>query len=92
MVACRPWVLAELRAVRPELVVFLGATAAQSLLGTGFKVTQMRGKALELPEELAEFARSAVATVHPSAVLRAPDRDEAYGAFVADLTAARSAL
>jgi uracil-DNA glycosylase family protein len=92
VVACRPWVLAELRAVRPELVVFLGATAAQSLLGTGFKVTQMRGKALELPEELAEFARSAVATVHPSAVLRAPDRDEAYGAFVADLTAARSAL
>jgi uracil-DNA glycosylase len=90
VVACRPWVLAELRAVTPDLVLFLGATAAQALLGADFKVTRMRGKALELPEELAGFARHAVATVHPSSVLRAPDRGKAYDAFVADLTAARS--
>ena len=90
IVACRPWLLAELRAARPDLVLCLGATAAQALLGAGFKVTRMRGKAIELPEEIVEFALVAVATVHPSSVLRAPDRDAAYDAFVADLNAARS--
>ena len=72
-------------AVKPELVVFLGATAAQSLLGTGFKVTQERGKVLELPER-------AVATVHPSSVLRSDDREAAYQALVADLATAASVL
>ncbi|MEU7785213.1 UdgX family uracil-DNA binding protein [Amycolatopsis sp. NPDC049159] len=92
VVACRPWLLAELRAVRPDLVLLLGATAAQSLLGTQFRLTQHRGEPVEPPEDLADLVPSAVATVHPSAVLRAPDRDEAYAAFVADLKAAGKLL
>ncbi len=92
VVACRPWPLAELRAVRPDLVLLLGATAAQSLLGTEFRLTQHRGEPVEPPEDLADLVPSAVATVHPSAVLRAPDRDEAYAAFVADLKAAGKLL
>ncbi|NBH09193.1 UdgX family uracil-DNA binding protein [Amycolatopsis sp. SID8362] len=92
VVACRPWLLAELRAVRPELVLLLGATAAQSLLGPKFRLTEHRGEPVEPPAELSELVPSAVATVHPSAVLRAPDRDEAYAAFVADLKAAGKLL
>ncbi|MFC9256441.1 UdgX family uracil-DNA binding protein [Amycolatopsis thailandensis] len=85
IVACRPWLHAELAAVQPDLLIFLGATAAKSLLGDGFRVTRSRGERIDL----AEFGTVAVATVHPSAVLRAPDRDEAYRAFVADLVTAR---
>ncbi|MEU4524321.1 UdgX family uracil-DNA binding protein [Amycolatopsis sp. NPDC024027] len=92
VVACRPWLLAELRAVRPELVLLLGATAAQSLLGPKFRLTAHRGEPLEPPAELAELVPSAMATVHPSAVLRAPDRDDAYAGFVADLRAAAKLL
>ncbi|MBE1495239.1 DNA polymerase [Amycolatopsis lexingtonensis] len=92
VVACRPWLLAELRAVRPELVLLLGATAAQSVLGPKFRLTEHRGEPVEPPEDLTELVPSAVATVHPSAVLRAPDRDEAYAAFVADLKAAGKLL
>ncbi|WIY00227.1 UdgX family uracil-DNA binding protein [Amycolatopsis mongoliensis] len=92
VVACRPWLLAELRAVRPELVLLLGATAAQSLLGPKFRLTAHRGELVEAPEDVADQVPSAVATVHPSAVLRAPDRDEAYAAFVADLKAAGQTL
>ncbi|RSD07858.1 UdgX family uracil-DNA binding protein [Amycolatopsis eburnea] len=92
VVACRPWLLAELRAVRPDLVLLLGATAAQSLLGPKFRLTQHRGEPVEPPAELSELVPSAVATVHPSAVLRAPDRDEAYAAFVADVKAAGKLL
>jgi uracil-DNA glycosylase family protein len=92
VVACRPWLLAELRAVRPELVLLLGATAAQSLLGPKFRLTAHRGEPVGAPEDVAELVPSAVATVHPSAVLRAPDRDEAYAAFVADLKAAGKTL
>ncbi|MGV9367432.1 UdgX family uracil-DNA binding protein [Amycolatopsis sp. NPDC003731] len=88
VVACRPWLLSELRAVHPDLVLLLGATAAQALLGPKFRLTAHRGEPLEPPPELAELVPSAMATVHPSAVLRAPDRDEAYAAFVADLKAA----
>jgi uracil-DNA glycosylase family protein len=88
VVACRPWLLAELDAVRPSLVVFLGATAAQSLLGTGFKVTKERGKVVELPDR----AEPAVATVHPSSVLRSDDREAAYQDLVKDLKAAASVL
>jgi len=88
VVACRPWLLAELDSVQPELVVFLGATAAQSLLGTGFKVTKERGKVVELPD----LPARAVATVHPSSVLRSDDREAAYQALVADLVAAASVL
>jgi uracil-DNA glycosylase len=80
--ACRPWLEAELTRVRPHTVGLLGATAAKALLGPGFKVSERRGEVLEV-----DFAPAAVATYHPSSVLRgAPDqRDEAYGALVADL-------
>lgn len=88
VVACRPWLLAELDTVHPELVVLLGAVAAQSLLGTGFRVTRERGKVVDLPERPAR----AVATVHPSSVLRSDDREAAYRDLVADLTAAASAV
>ncbi len=84
--ACRPWLEAELRAVKPAVVVCLGATAAQALLGAQFKLTQQRGQVL--PSALAERV---VATIHPSAVLRAPDsegRRAAYDSLVADLTVA----
>ncbi|MFD8493795.1 UdgX family uracil-DNA binding protein [Amycolatopsis sp. NPDC059657] len=86
VVSCRPWLTAELAAVQPELVVLLGATAAQSLLGTGFKVTQRRGEVVELPGDFT--GAHAVATVHPSAILRAPDREKAYADFVDDLRTA----
>ncbi len=92
VVACRPWLLAELNAVRPDLVLLLGATAAQSLLGPKFRLTAHRGEPLEPPAGLAELVPSAMATIHPSAVLRAPDRDDAYAGFVADLKAAGKLL
>jgi uracil-DNA glycosylase len=81
--ACRPWLEAELRAVKPEVVVCLGATAAQSVLGPQFKLMQNHGKVLASP-----LAPQVVATIHPSAVLRAPDtegRRAAYEMLVADL-------
>jgi DNA polymerase len=81
--ACRPWLDAELSIVRPRVVVLLGSTAAQSLMGRDFRVTQRRGQVLE-----PEFAPLAVATVHPSSVLRARDEEErrtAMAAFVDDL-------
>ena len=88
--ACRPWLDAELEAVRPRLLVLLGATAAQSVLGPAFRVTQHRGKVISTP-----LGIPAVATVHPSSILRAPDdasREEAMGAFVADLRSVAQAL
>ncbi|MEV0360841.1 UdgX family uracil-DNA binding protein [Nocardia sp. NPDC050697] len=86
IVACAPWLAAELRAVRPRLVLCLGAIAAQAVLGTGFRVSERRGELVELP------GHAVLATVHPSAVLRAPDREEAYREFAADLGRARAAL
>ncbi|RSM80093.1 uracil-DNA glycosylase [Kibdelosporangium aridum] len=83
VVACRPWLLGELAAVKPELVVCLGAVAAQALLGPAFRVTKHRGEVLDLPDSDAKVT----ATVHPSSVLRAENRDEAYRDFVKDLTA-----
>jgi DNA polymerase len=82
--ACNPWLREEIRLVKPRVLVALGATAAQALLGKQFRVTQNRGN--PLPSELAE---AVVATVHPSSVLRAPDdaRDEAKRQFLADLKA-----
>jgi DNA polymerase len=68
--ACRPWLDAEIAVVRPEVVVCLGATAAQALLGRTFRVTQQRGKLLPFVGEI-----QALATVHPSSILRAPDDD-----------------
>jgi DNA polymerase len=84
--ACRPWLEAEVARIGPELIVCLGATAAQALLGRTFRVTRQRGEAL--PTDLGP---PALATLHPSAVLRAPDaavRDETFAAIVADLRVA----
>ena len=66
--ACRPWLDAELRVVKPEILVCLGATAARALLGTKFSVMRQRGQLVESP-----LAPYALATVHPSSILRAPD-------------------
>jgi DNA polymerase len=93
--ACRPWLEAELRAVKPAVVVCLGATAAQSVFGPQFKLMQQRGQVLQRPPSLASGEAGSqmhvVATIHPSAVLRAPDaegRRAAYDSLVADLKVA----
>jgi DNA polymerase len=78
--ACRPWLDAELAVVKPRSLVLMGATAAQALLGKTFKVTQERGKPLD-----SELADLVVATIHPSAVLRAENRDEMFAGLVDDL-------
>jgi uracil-DNA glycosylase len=87
--ACRPWLEAELEVVKPSLVVALGATAAQTLLGPKFRLTQHRGELLRT-----ELVEKIMATLHPSAILRAPDdeRDEAMRGFVADLKVASRLL
>lgn len=91
LVACRPWVEAELEAVDPELVVVLGATAARAVLGPGVRVTASRGQVWHRETEQGE--RAFLPTVHPSSVLRAREkRQEAYDAFVADLRVASSVL
>jgi uracil-DNA glycosylase family protein len=82
--ACGHWLGLELEAVRPTLVVCLGATAAQSLLGRTARVGQLRGSAVELPG-----GGQALVTIHPSAVLRAEDRDEMRAGLLADLKLAR---
>ena len=78
--ACRPWLDAELALTNPNVVVALGATAGRMLLGPSYRVTKQRGQRLELDD-----GTPAIGTVHPSAVLRAKDRETAYAAFVADL-------
>jgi DNA polymerase len=88
--ACLPWLEAELTLVRPDVVVALGATAAQALLGASFKVTQERGRILP-----SRVAPRVLATVHPSAILRAPDdrtRHAEMERFVADLRQVARAL
>ena len=87
--ACRPWLDAELERVKPDVVALLGATAAQALLGASFKVTQRHGELLE-----PDFAPLAVATFHPSSILRAgdEDREEAFAELVADLRIVAKAL
>jgi uracil-DNA glycosylase family protein len=80
--ACRPWLSAELAVVGPELVVLLGATAAKTVYGPSFRVTQQRGKLLDWPQA---DGPQALATIHPSAVLRADDRKTALAGLVADL-------
>jgi uracil-DNA glycosylase family protein len=98
IVACRPWLVAEFAAVRPRVVVVLGATAAKALLGPDFRVTRSRGLRLPWPgsaQQPADFPADEaflVATIHPSAVLRADDRDEAYQGLVADLRVVADAL
>jgi uracil-DNA glycosylase len=82
MTACRPWLEAELSVVKPRVLVLLGATAAQTLLGRQFRVTQWRGKLVD--SDLAEFV---TATVHPSSILRGEpsEREQNFRAFVKDL-------
>ncbi|HZQ64200.1 MAG TPA: UdgX family uracil-DNA binding protein [Gaiellaceae bacterium] len=88
--ACRPWLEAELDLVRPKVLVALGATAAQTLLGREFRLTRHRGEVFST-----DLAERVTATVHPSSILRQQDerarRDE-YAAFVADLKAAAKLL
>ncbi len=87
--ACRPWLEAELRLVKPKLLVCLGATAAQAILGPSFRVTRERGKVLS-----SKLAPRVLATVHPSSLLRQPDeesREREYRRFVVDLRAAAKA-
>lgn len=88
IVACRPWLDAELDRVEPKLVVALGATAAKSLFGQDFRVTKERGHVRTMPDRPARV----VATVHPSSVLRANDREAAYRDLLADLTSAAKAF
>ena len=88
--ACRPWLDAEIDVVKPEVVVCLGATAAQSLLGNSFKVTQRRGELIR-----SEIAPYIIATVHPSSILRAPDEETRHREmerFIEDLKQVRKAL
>ncbi|HEX5741616.1 MAG TPA: UdgX family uracil-DNA binding protein [Pilimelia sp.] len=94
VVACRPWLLAELAQVRPAVTVVLGATAAKALLGPDFRVTRHRGVLLpwsHAAADLPDLPGGVLATVHPSAVLRATDRAAAYAGLVADLRAAAAA-
>jgi uracil-DNA glycosylase family protein len=88
--ACRPWLDAELEVVRPEVLVCLGATAAQALLGRGFRVTRDRGRLVD-----SDLAPATLATVHPSSILRAPDdesRRRERAMFVEDLQVAAAVL
>ncbi|MET9442957.1 UdgX family uracil-DNA binding protein [Streptomyces sp. NPDC006610] len=86
MTACGPWLAAELAVVEPELIVVLGATAGKALLGSSFKVGEVRGTVLE--REIHGRPERLVPTVHPSSVLRADDREGAYQGLVADLRVA----
>ncbi|MGB8390959.1 UdgX family uracil-DNA binding protein [Mycobacterium sp.] len=95
VVACRPWLIAEIEAVRPRVIVCLGATAAQSLMGAAFRVSAQRGQVMRLPAAVDVRLTPepiVVATVHPSAVLRdrSERHDEAYRLFVDDLRSAGS--
>ena len=88
--ACAPWLEAELARIGPEVLVLLGATAAQSILGRSFRVTQRRGEFVESP-----LAPLVTATIHPSSILRAEtdeDRRAAFEGFVGDLRRVATAL
>ncbi|MFF7140875.1 UdgX family uracil-DNA binding protein [Streptomyces nodosus] len=103
--ACRPWLVAELQLVDPDVVVALGATAGKALLGSSFSVTRNRGSLIPMPgltptsdEGDGESGRDraperyVVATLHPSAILRSDDRETAYAGMRADLLVAAEAL
>ncbi|MBB5938033.1 DNA polymerase [Streptomyces zagrosensis] len=94
MGACKPWLAAELALIEPEVLVALGATAGKALLGSSFRVTKQRGLLLPCPAIGAyETAGDClVATIHPSAVLRADDREAAFAGLVSDLRVAAEAL
>jgi uracil-DNA glycosylase len=88
--ACQPWLEAEISAVRPQVIVCLGATLAQSMFGPDYRLTKERGKFVQHP-----WAQRVTATVHPSSILRAPDEEQRhiqYREFVADLKKVREVL
>ena len=88
--ACRPWLEAEIAAVKPRVIVCLGATAAQTLLGKEFRVSRQRGQPIPSP-----LAHTVIATVHPSSILRAPDeqsRRSEMQRFIDDLKIVADAL
>ncbi|MCF6524700.1 UdgX family uracil-DNA binding protein [Streptomyces sp. JJ36] len=87
MTACAPWLNAELAVADPEVLVALGATAGKALLGPSYRVTRQRGTLLERPD-----SPPVLGTLHPSAVLRADDREETYAGLVADLRVAADVL
>jgi uracil-DNA glycosylase len=87
MMACKPWLEAELDAVKPDVLVCMGATASQALLGKQFRVTKERGRPLE-----SDLAPHVLATIHPSAVLRADNRDAEFAGLVHDLKVVASLL
>ncbi|MCL6549585.1 MAG: UdgX family uracil-DNA binding protein [Acidothermus cellulolyticus] len=94
--ACRPWLAAELAIVDPDIIVALGATAGRALLGPDFRVNRTRGTLLPWPapphEDAVRVNKFFLATIHPSAVLRADDREAAYQGLVADLRLAAEVL
>jgi DNA polymerase len=93
--ACRPWLDAELDVLQPRVMVLLGATAAQSVLGADFRVTKNRGKLLAHPRSDLAHPPKLIATLHPSAILRAPDeaaREEGYRFLISDLELAARQL
>jgi len=88
VMACRPWLIAEIASVRPDVVVLLGATAAKALLGSAFRLTEHRGEALSLPDlDGLEVHPHVAVSSHPSSVLRGPPeaRETAFAALVTDL-------
>lgn len=88
--ACHPWLDAELGIIKPTVIGCLGATAAQALLGTHFRLTKERGRPIQIPS-----SGTLVATVHPSAILRAPDsaqREAEYRLFIRDLSVIRKLI
>ena len=92
VVACRPWLFAEMMSVTPDVVVLLGATAAKSLMGNDFRLTAHRGEALRIPDF--DLDPRVAVTVHPSSVLRGPpeDREKAFDGLVSDLRFAAGLL
>ncbi len=88
--ACNPWLEAEVQLIRPQVIVCLGATAAHAILGRSYRLAQQHGQFVTLP-----WAPSVTATLHPSAVLRAPDtaqRHQSYRQLVEDLTKVRQLI
>jgi DNA polymerase len=95
VVACQPWLEAELGLVRPDGVVLLGATAGSAVYGASFRLGSVRGKPQDWPEDrwpLADPPAWVVATMHPSGVLRSRQRDEDFAALVGDLRVAADRL
>ncbi|BEL11898.1 hypothetical protein Q0Z83_100890 [Actinoplanes sichuanensis] len=96
--ACRPWLVSEFSLLKPKLVVILGASAGKALLGPDFRVTRSRGRLMpwpasaQHPEDFPIAEIQALATIHPSAVLRADDRETAYRGLVDDLRVAAAAV